>query len=346
MGTVAVVRALYHLTIPPPPIPGTEAVLQEVELLRSRFGGETIFLLPFSRPRPFFPRPFYGLHRLGAIQRLERRVDLHHIYNSELYFFPVLRFLLKPLVYTVVSGFDGNHRIASIDRLRRIHRIVVQSRRDLEVLKQQGLTNVMMIRPGIDVPRFSHTPLAAGPDFVLMAGSAPWTREQFRTKGVDALLKVAQQEPSLRLIFLWRGLLLRELEKRVDALRLTDRVEILSEWVDVNEVLARAHAAVVLADWPRLIKAYPHSLLEALACGRPVVVSRQVPMAEYVQETGCGEVVQSLDESELRRAIERLRENYDTCRANALRVGRRDFRQEELLEAYATVYASIADVPE
>ena len=52
--------------------------------------------------------------------------------------------------------------------------------------------------------------MSAGRDFVLLAGSAPWTREQFHSKGVDALLKVAQQVPSLRLIFLWRGLLLRE----------------------------------------------------------------------------------------------------------------------------------------
>ena len=337
----AIVSVLYHLTTPPPVIPGTDAVLQEAELLRSRFGGEIVFLLPSSRPRASFPRPFYGLHRLASIRRLEGGVELHHIYNSELYFFPVLRFLRKPLVYTVVSGFDASPQLPSVDRLQRMHKIVVQSGRDLSVLKERGLTNVCMIRPGIDVSRFRDTPLPPGRDFVLLAGSAPWTREQFRSKGVDALLKVAREVPSLRLIFLWRGLLLRELQKRIDAFQLRDRVEILSEWVDVSAVLARSHAAVVLADWTRLVKAYPHSLLESLACGRPVLVTEHVPMAEYVRETDCGQVVGGVDESELGGAIERLRKDYDRFRANALRVGHRDFRQDDLLTAYQTVYGSI-----
>jgi glycosyltransferase involved in cell wall biosynthesis len=223
-----------------------------------------------------------------------------------------------------------------------MHRIVVQSERDLAILRKRGLTNACMIRPGIDVSRFHPTRFSTQGDFVLLAGSAPWTREQFRGKGVDVLLSVAQQMPSLRVIFLWRGLLQRELQKRIDALRLRERVEVLSDRVDVSAVLARAHAAVVLADWPRLVKAYPHSLLEALACGRPVLVSEQIPMAEYVRETACGEVVGGLDESDLRGAIERLRESYDTLAANALRVGRRDFRQEDLLAAYQAVYKSIA----
>ena len=345
MGTFAVLKVLYHLTTPPPVIAGTEAVMQETELLRSRFGGETVFLLPHLRRGTWFPRRFYGLHRLGAIRRMERRVDFHHLYSSQLYYFPLLRFLRRPLVYTVVSGLDGTRRLPSNELLRRIHKIVVQSDRDREILKQRGLANVSTVRPGIDVSRFSHTPLRLGSELVLMAGSAPWTREQFETKGVDVLLRVARQTPSLRLIFLWRGLLLTELRKRVEALGLNERVEILSEWVDVNQVLARAHAAVVLADQPELIKAYPHSLLEALVCGRPVVVNGNVPMADYVRENACGEVAGSLEESELRRTIERLRENYDACRASALRIGKRDFQQEDLLAAYAKVYASSPSSP-
>lgn len=315
-------------------------MLQEADLLRARFGGDIVFLLPSSRPWPHFPRPFYGLHRLAAIRRLERDADLHHLYNSELYLFPLLRFLRKPLVYTVVSGLEPGFT-PSIDRLRRIHRIVVQSERDLATLEERGLTNVCVIRPGIDLSRFRHTPLPARGDFVLLAGSAPWTREQFRSKGVEALLQVAQQVPSLRLIFLWRGLLVREIQERIDRLRLRERVEILNDRVDVAQVLARAHAAVVLADWTRLVKAYPHSLLEALACGRPVLVSEQVPMAQYVRQTGCGEVVPNLNVTELRGAIERLRGSYDTFSANALRVGQKDFRQEDLLADYESVYSSV-----
>ena len=335
-------KILYHLTVPPPVISRTEAIWQEAELLRTRFGGEIISLLPSSRPSPRFPRPFYGLHCLRAIRRLEREVDLHHIYHSDLYFFPFLRFLRKPVVYSVVAGLGPKERLPSATVLRRVHRIVVQDNHDLELLAAHGLTNGHLIRPGVDVGRFRQTPPPTGTGFVLMAGSAPWTREQFGTKGVEALLRVARQMPDLRLVFLWRGLLLEELHERIESQRLADRVEVLNERVDVNEVLARVHAAVVLANQPRLIKAYPHSLLEALACGRPVVVSDRVPMARYVQEKGCGQVVLGSDDESLSRAIQRLRDTYDACQINAARMGGEDFRQEDLVTAYRKLYASIA----
>ena len=95
----------------------------------------------------------------------------------------------------------------------------------------------------------------------------------------------------VRLVFLWRGVLLPELVARVRRFEVSERVEILRDRVDVSEVLARVHAAVVLAGQPGLVRAYPHSLLEALAAGRPVLVSDGNPMAEYVRATGCGRVV-------------------------------------------------------
>jgi hypothetical protein len=46
-----------------------------------------------------------------------------------------------------------------------------------------------------------------------MVGSAPWTKGQFRTKGVEALLEAARQNPRLHLIFLWREVLAEEMER-------------------------------------------------------------------------------------------------------------------------------------
>jgi glycosyltransferase involved in cell wall biosynthesis len=272
---------------------------------------------------------------------LEPKADLCHLYNAELYYFPLLRFIRKPVVYTVVSGLGRDDRIPSTDVLRRLKGIVVPSVEDRERLKQRGLDNVHMFRPGIDVSRFEQTPPATGPEFVLMAGSAPWTRKQFRTKGVNALLQVAQRMPSLRLVFLWRGWFTEEIRRRVNALGLADRVEIHTKRVDVNQVLSRAHAAVVLADKQKLVKAYPHSLLEALACGRPVLVSHRIAMADYVRKAGCGEVVQSLEPSDLLHAIQRLSENYEEHRINACRVGRTDFSQKDLVKSYQDLYESV-----
>jgi glycosyltransferase involved in cell wall biosynthesis len=90
-----------------------------------------------------------------------------------------------------------------------------------------------------------------------------------------------------------------------------------------------------------LVKAYPHSLLEALAAGRPVVVSDGNPMAEYVRDTGCGRVVPGLEEAHLLEGIQQLRQNYEACRTRASEVGRRDFSQEDLVTAHRDVYHAL-----
>ncbi len=335
-------RILYLLTTPPPIVPGSDAVVQEVELLRARFGGEVIWLRPAWRARARYPRPLLGLHRLGAIRQRDRHVDLHHVYAPQLYLLPLLWFLKRPVVYTVTAGVGPAGRMPPTSFLRRLRAIVVPSRVDLDALTRRGLRNAHLIRPGIDATRFVDAPAPPGPEFVLLSGSAPWTRSQFRSKGVDVLLEAARALRDLRLVFLWRGVLLPELVARVGRLELSDRVEILRDRVDVSRVLTRVHAAAVLAGHPGLVKAYPHSLLEALAAGRPVVVSDGNPMAEYVRDTGCGRVVPRLRAPDLLEAIRQLRQNYAAYRARAAEAGRRDFSQEELVVAHRELYRALA----
>ena len=322
-------------------MPGTDAVVQEVELLQAQFSGETIWLRPAWRARARYPRELLGLHRLRALRQWDRQVDLHHVYAPELYRLPVLWFLTRPVVYTVTAGVGPSRRMPPMSFLRRLRAIVVPSDTDREALTRRGLGNARVIRPGIDVTRFADTPVPAGPEFVLLSGSAPWTHEQFASKGVDALLEAARRMPELRLVFLWRGVLLPELVARVRRLELSDRVEILRDWVDVAGVLRRVHAAVVLAGRPGLVRAFPHSLLEALAAGRPVLVSEGNPMAEYVRETGCGRVVPRLAAADLLEAIRLLRLDYATCRARAVDVGQRDFSQETLVAAHRELYQAL-----
>jgi glycosyltransferase involved in cell wall biosynthesis len=322
-------------------VPGTDAVVQEVDWLRARFGGEVLSLRPSWRARARYPRPLLGLHRLGAVRQLDRQVDLHHVYAPQLYWLPLLWLVRRPVVYTVTAGVGDGRRMPPAAFLRRLGAIVVPGRGDLEALHRRGLRNARLIRPGIDAARFADTPPPPGPAFVLVSGSAPWTREQFRTKGVDALLEAARAIPDLALVFLWRGVLLPELVARVRHHALSDRVEILSERVDVGPVLARAHAAVVLAERPGLVKAYPHSLLEALAAGRPVVVSDGTPMADYVRETGCGRVVPRPGVTGLIEAIRELRQDYDAYRARARAVGPRDFSLEDFLAAHRDLYRTL-----
>ena len=333
---------LYHLTSPAPPMPGTDAVFQEIEALRRRFGGECLQLYPLRRPSRIFPKKLYGLHQRHALRRREPSVDLHHLYYATLYPFPWLRALHKPLIYSAVTGVGPQIIRGRADWLKTVHTIVSCNPRDETALRALRPVRYRIIRPGIAVERFTHTPCPLDQELILLVGSAPWIRRQFQTKGIDLLLDVAGSLP-LRLVFLWRGLLLGELKRHIARRGLSRRVEIINEATDVNRVLARVHATVVLAETEKLVKAYPHSLMESLAAGKPVLVSGCIPMADYVAEAQCGEVVPRLTSDDLRTAIRGLMDHYGERQAKALARGRTDFALASMLEAYGEVYAEACD---
>ena len=332
---------LYHLMIPRPARPQLDAVVQEAEFLRARFGGHIVHLNPARRPGSRYPERLYGVHALPRLRRMEGQVRLHHVFNPRLYCFPYLNWLRLPIVYSITGSLGPRPEFRDLNCLQKLSTVVVSSQRDRLALLDAGLENVRVVRPGIDLSRFSPGPVLPGPGFTLLAGSAPWTRPQFVSKGVDALLDVVQARPDLRLVFLWRNLLIVEMQDRVRRRRLEGRVEVIDRVVDVNQVLARVHAAVVLVDDPTLVKGFPHSLLEALAAGRPVLVSKALSMAEYVSETGCGQVVQQVSAEGVLEALSRLEDRYEAFREAALRVGKRDFSRESMLEAYGRVYAEV-----
>jgi len=334
------VRVLYHLSSPPPPVPGTDAVVQEIEALRGRFGGGLSLLYPFRRPGLPWPRSLYGLHRLGALRAEEADADLHHVYGPDLYVYPVLRLLRRPVVYTVTTSLRP--RPPNRGALPAIHTAVVSNRRDLATARSWPVARAVLIRPGIDLSRFTPAPRSLAGQVTLLVGSAPWTRRQFRGKGIDVLLEAARRMPALSLVFLWRGLLLDEMRGRVARLGLEDRVEVVSDKVDVNRILARVHAAIVLAEEPTIVKAFPHSLLEALAAGKPVLASRAIPMADYVEETGCGLVVEQVAADAVVASLEALASRYDELRRRAEAVRGDGFSQEAMLAAYAALYAEVA----
>ncbi len=337
-------KILYHLTIPPPKISGSDAVVQDVTALRDRFGGKIVYLNPNARLPVRLPRIGFGFHQLRRLRHLEGQYRLHHIFNPDPFPFPVLRCLQRPIVYSL-SGGVGQKR-PNLRFFSSLAAITVSDEQSLARLAWWGLDNVHLARPGIDTARFSCTPLAMQPTIRLMAGSAPWSRAQFQSKGVDALLAAAKQCPQLHLVFLWRGVLAAEMTQRVKNMGVESQVEILNKRVDVNRVLAGVHAGIALADEPQIIRPYPHSLIESLAAGKPVIVSRSIAMSNYVEQNGCGQIVEQLDAPHILDAVSALRRSYPAlCRA-AARAGKQDFGIEQMLTCLGRIYERVQESAE
>jgi glycosyltransferase involved in cell wall biosynthesis len=344
---------LYHVTIPPPEMPECDAVLQEIEVLQAHFGGDIVYLNPNRRPPLRLPRVVFGIQKLSQVRNREPDLDIHHLFNPDLFPFPVLHALRRPIIYSLTGGVEDSHldprrRFQVFNRATRsflasLAAITVGDERSLDRLRSWGLDNVTLVHPGVDTTRFTCSPLPLQSEIKLMVGSAPWTLAQFQQKGIEALLAAAQRRPRLRLVFLWRGVLADEMERRVHDMHLEKQVKVLNKRVNVNEVLAEVHASIALATDPAIIRPYPHSLMESLAAGKPVVVSRCIAMTDYVEQTGCGKIVEGVNPSNIIDAIEALAREYKSLQRAAQQVGQRDFSQQATITSFHKVYDCVLE---
>jgi glycosyltransferase involved in cell wall biosynthesis len=331
---------VYLLPTLPPKSAKAEAIAQEIELLRRHFRGEVVHVNPnIGLPRPLIPRLGFGWHSLPKVFKLAQQATLFHFFNPDPFPYPFLLTLPKPVVYTITAGVESRPNLAFF---RRMAVVTVPDERTLAQLQGWGLTNVALQRPGIATHRFTHNPLSLGASesLRLLVASAPWTLAQFSSKGFDALLAAAQTLPDLHLTLLWRGILADEMRQRVARLGLSERVMVVDQTVDVNMALAQVHAAAIFATGAGIIKSYPHSLLDALAAGKPVLLNRTIPMADYIERKGCGVVAEGVTPAAIVAALVQLRANYATYAHGATAVGQRDFTEEAAINAATALYAA------
>ncbi len=275
---------------------------------------------------------------MREIRRIERRCRINHVFFSFPYAFPVLRLLRNPIVYTVTASLDASKTPSARGQLRKLRRFAVSNPRDAAVLEAWGLSNHTIIPPGVDAANLNPVALPLDRELTLLLASAPWNARQFDSKGIDALLAAVATLPFLRLILLWRGVLADALAARVAWLGIGPRVEIVDRKVEVGEYLRRAHAAIVLAKDGGLVKSFPHSLIEALLAGKPVLVSDTIAMADYVRQHGCGVVVSAVSLDALTAAITILRRDYQVLAGNATQIDRGMFSVTAMTEGYRALY--------
>ncbi|MGH9465612.1 MAG: glycosyltransferase [Thermoanaerobaculia bacterium] len=302
-------RVAHHFPGVPPPDPRRDAVLQEAFLLRELFSGPDRFhgLGGFTRGR--IPATLQARWTRRRLAEVDADVDLHHLFADRLEWTRRFAGAGKPLVCTLTTGL-GDEPLPAPTDLPRLAALVVSDDDQAARLAQRGFPYVTVVPSPAHLDGIQRLPAPPPPPLALVAGSAPWTRRQFASKGVDLLLAAARRRPELSLTFLWRGVLEDAMARRHRRTGLGDRVRVVRERVAVGALLAASHAAVVLAARPRLVKAYPHSLLEALAAGRPILASACLPIAVWAERHGCGIGVPELSTAALEGALDRLESRY------------------------------------
>jgi len=154
-----------------------------------------------------------------------------------------------------------------------------------------------LVYHGVDLHHFAPLtwPASNQPISIISAGRLT------RTKGFDRLIRACgaarRQGLDIKLTLLGRGPMEPELRQLIVAERISDHVS-LPGWVrheEVNRHMGAAHLFALLAD-DSFHDGLPNVVLEAMACGRPVILSPMPAASEIVTHGSEGFVLRSTDD--------------------------------------------------
>lgn len=324
--------------------------------------GLTHHVLPLSRTSM---RPWTEARSLWAIWRLFRRVrpDLVHAVTlkSVLYGGIASRLAGVPAYVAAISGLgyvfiQGSGARAALKRLALVlyrlalghanSRVIFQNASDRDVLVQAAAVRpeqVVMVRgSGVDLDRFAPAPWPAGPVTVAMASRL------LHDKGVREFVEAARLSASCGEGLRWRlaGSLDPEnpasvTASELEAWRAGGMIEYVGECADVGGFYAQAHIVTL----PSYREGLPKSLIEAAACGRPVVTTDVPGCRDAIEPGVSGVLVPPRDARALAAAVAALAED-EALRTRMGDAGRalaeRDFGLDRIVRAHLDVYRDLA----
>ncbi|HWO41354.1 MAG TPA: glycosyltransferase family 4 protein [Candidatus Eisenbacteria bacterium] len=289
--------------------------------------------VPISR---WHANPFREIASVLAIRQVLREVQpdiLHNVtIKPVLYGSLAARSYRKLKVVNAISGlgtvFVGSSRLSTVRRsivkwlyrrlLRRgnVHTIF-QNPDDLRAFLVDGIVErdqtVIIRGSGVDLQRFAATPVPDGIPVVVLAA------RMLRDKGVEEFVRAAYrvQGRGISAKFVLVGDSERGNPAAIPEARLEDwrRAGIVEWWGqrrDMPNVFAQAHVVCL----PSYREGLPKVLIEAAACGRPVVATDVPGCREVVRHGVNGLLVPVRDEEALASAIAELLQ--DRARAEAM----------------------------
>jgi len=322
-----------------------------VEGLLNKAGIET-----FYGPLGARPAAWLGM---GALVRgfRERDFDILHSYGYGPHYLDALvaKWAGIPVYISSrrnVRHWEGGDRLGLAERLRnRLSDAVVANceavkRRAVEVegLDPEGVT---VILNGVDldgIPRgfdrgASRAALGCPPDALVLGclGSLKPVKGQLSL--VRAFAAASRREPRLRLVLCGEGPDKDRLLEACRELGVADRVA-FTRTVEGRFALLKSLDVFVL---PSLHEGFPNALLEAMACGVPVVARRTGGVPEAVEEGRTGFLFD--DDDGLERALGPLLRDpslRERMGAAAEDRARREFGLDAMAGSYAELYRGLA----
>jgi 1,4-alpha-glucan branching enzyme len=229
---------------------------------------------------------------LDAARRGELRADVVHCHDwmTVLGGLAIGRVLGVPVLMSVhLPQSDGMHIALENLGLAGCDSVLVNSyavRAELTA-RETSCAEIAVIPNGVDLHRFYPTETPPSSCQILFAGRL------VPSKGVDVVMRafgaVLRRVPQARLIIAGDGDQRLYLERLARFLGLRQYVSFLG-WQSPDELAALYRASAVISV-PSLYEPFGLVALEAMACGRPVVVSRVGGLAEIIEDGVSGYAV-------------------------------------------------------
>ncbi len=354
-------RALWHLCRHLPEL-GVEAdvVTSAGEGRPAEVPGEArVFSIPTGRRSVHQAGPRAMLEYLWRARPVAERLLAENRYHLLHYFFSVPTGLMSlafrsgvPYLVSLrggdVPGYNVGEMQAFHTLLKPLNRRVWRRARAVTSVSDHLADAVRHIEPGLEV-----TVIPNGVDVELF--QPPPARDATRSpvqllcvarliecKGLQYLLRCLadlEADRPFRLTVIGSGSYLPALERQAEALSLGERVELAG--VVAHEELPRRYAGADVFVLPSYGDASPQTVTEAMACGLPVVATRDSGVRQYVEHGANGFLVNPRDAGALAAPLKRLIEDPDLRRrmgeASAERA-RENFTWRVMARRFADLY--------
>ncbi len=324
--------------------PEIEAIASEVALLRRRYPGSIAWGLhpkqwSFSWRRGYCLNPRLHLLFRAATRVLESAFQINHVFGSLGDWFYLEGKRRRPVVLTMAAMTEP----VPAALLEKVRRFVVEYPGGRDYLEKLGIPSdrVRLIFPPVDLERFVPVPPPDGPFTVLFA-SSPGSVQWLPARGVPQILEAAALRPRMRFRLLWRpwGDALEQVHRWVGERGLRNVEVAEGYWKNMPAQYARAHVTVApFADVERA-KPAPNSIVESLACGRPVVVTPTVGLAEMIEQANAGRVC-GFTGADLVEALDRLQADWRPSAHAARALAERWFNVEQFMLGYQRIYDDV-----
>jgi len=312
---LAAARAGYDVHVATPDAPDVATI---------REAGLTFHPVPFSRRGA---HPLTELASLYSLYRLYRslRPDLtHHVtIKPVLYGGIVARLTRIPAMVSAISGLGHvfiakGWKAATLRFLvKRFYRIALGHPNSKVIFQnpddERAFSTARLIQPqsavlirgaGVDLIRFAHSPQPVGKPLVLFASRMLWT------KGVGEFVEAASilQDAGMEARFVLAGRIDSGNPMAVSGDQLREwndsgTIEWWGQQDDMPDVLAQTHIVCLPTSYGEGV---PKVLIEAAACGRPIVATDVPGCREVVRHNDNGLLVPANDSGALANALRQL----------------------------------------